>query len=337
MNYKISVIIAAYNEEKYIDRCLNSLINQTYNNIEILVIDDGSTDNMSKIINSYLVIDQRIKYFYKKNEGQGIARNYGLKKASGDYVTFVDADDYVEINMYKKMIEKIVNDNADAVISNWSIDYKNGDSIVEPIGLDQRIYENDEIDEIIIPNIISTSFESKKDVNISGSAAKTLYKKMIIDKFNISFTSEKKYTSEDIMFNVDYYLNSKRVYILDENLYHYCQIDGSYSHSYKKDLFSKSLNMYYYLNSKMKTHKNVTSHIRIQKSFFNNILLCILQESRYGNNSLKNIKEIVNNEDIVKLSNDIKKYKMPIKKKLFSIALRFKMVHILNLMCKLNK
>lgn len=336
MKQKVSIIIAAYNEEKYIIRCLDSLINQTYDDIEIIVVDDGSIDGTKKKVESIIKKDNRIKYFYKKNEGQGIARNYGIKKSSGDFVTFVDADDYVEKDMYEKMINKINEYDADTVIVNWSIDFDDLKIDRSPIGLKEKIYTNEEIDNIILPNVISTSFDSKKDINISGSAAKTLYKREIIISNNIFFTSERKYTSEDMIFNIEYYLNSNKVYILDENLYHYCQIDGSFSHSYKSDLFEKSLNMYSFLKDKLSNKNNNIINIRIQKAFYNNVLLCILQESKYGNCNIKNIRRICNNADVKDLSQKIKYYKMPIKKKLFSIALRLRLSLVLMLMCKLN-
>ena len=103
---KVSIIVPVYNAEKYLKKCLDSLINQTLKDIEIILVNDGSTDSSKNIINSYLT-DKRVKLFNKENGGQASARNLGLKKATGDYIMFIDSDDYVELNMCEKMYEII--------------------------------------------------------------------------------------------------------------------------------------------------------------------------------------------------------------------------------------
>ena len=101
---KISVIVPVYNTEKYIKKCLDSIINQTYSNIEIIIINDGSTDNSELIINEYLKeYPDKIKYYKKENGGLSDARNYGVTKATGDYICFVDSDDYIDINLFESL------------------------------------------------------------------------------------------------------------------------------------------------------------------------------------------------------------------------------------------
>ena len=98
-NYLISIIIPVYNAEKYLLKCLNSVINQTYNNLEIILVDDESTDNSSKIYNEFAKNDNRIKIFHQKNKGVSSARNCGIDKARGKYIAFIDPDDEIESNM----------------------------------------------------------------------------------------------------------------------------------------------------------------------------------------------------------------------------------------------
>lgn len=100
----VSIIIPVYNSEKYIDRCINSIVNQTYKDIEIILIDDGSSDRSIDIINNYVNKDNRIKVYTQKNAGPSSARNYGLDVSTGDYVMFVDADDYIDKTMVEEMI-----------------------------------------------------------------------------------------------------------------------------------------------------------------------------------------------------------------------------------------
>lgn len=107
MNQKISIIIPIYNTSKYLDRCINSVINQTYTHIEIILVDDGSTDGSSAICDEFALKDNRIKVIHKENGGLSDARNAGLDVASGEYVGFLDSDDYVSPEMYEKLIHRI--------------------------------------------------------------------------------------------------------------------------------------------------------------------------------------------------------------------------------------
>ena len=127
--YKVSIIIPVYGVEKYVSKCLESLVNQTLNDIEIIVVNDGTKDNSQKIIDKYVKkYPDKVKSFIKENGGQGSARNYGLKQANGDYIGYVDSDDYVELEMYEKLYNKAISDNLDiAICGNYNVseDYKN--------------------------------------------------------------------------------------------------------------------------------------------------------------------------------------------------------------------
>lgn len=106
---KISVIIPVYNSEKYIERCLKSVVNQSYKDLEIILIDDGSTDNSSLICKKWEKLDNRVKYFRKENGGPSTARNYGLKHVSGDYIHFLDSDDWIDLETYSHCYKLIKN------------------------------------------------------------------------------------------------------------------------------------------------------------------------------------------------------------------------------------
>ena len=125
--YKVSVIIPVYGVEKYIDKCLASLVKQSLKDIEIIVVNDGSPDNSQKIIDKYVKkYPQKIKSYIKENGGQGSARNFGLSKATGEYIGYVDSDDFVEKDMYEKLYNKACEGNYDIVICdnfNVSEDY----------------------------------------------------------------------------------------------------------------------------------------------------------------------------------------------------------------------
>ena len=113
---KISIIVPAYNVEKYIRRCIDSILEQTYENFELLLVDDGSTDSTFDILNEYKKKDSRVRVFHKKNGGQGSARNVALNNITGDYIGFVDSDDYIKKDMYQVLLENIIKYDCDIAI-----------------------------------------------------------------------------------------------------------------------------------------------------------------------------------------------------------------------------
>lgn len=119
MNSLVSVIIPVYNVEKYLDKCIYSVVNQTYNHLEIILIDDGSTDGCPAICDKWANVDGRIRIIHCKNAGVGAARNFGLDVASGDFISFVDSDDYLPTDSVEYMVDRIENDNSDLVIAQF--------------------------------------------------------------------------------------------------------------------------------------------------------------------------------------------------------------------------
>ena len=128
---QISVIVPVYNVEKYLSRCLESIINQSYKNLEIILIDDGSSDRCPEICDMYAEKDQRIKVLHKRNGGLSVARNTGIEIATGEYVAFVDSDDYIAENMYEVLLDRITCDGADIAICNFLYVNDQGELLVE--------------------------------------------------------------------------------------------------------------------------------------------------------------------------------------------------------------
>ena len=122
-NELISIIVPVYNVEQYLEKCVDSIINQTYKNLEIILVDDGATDSSSKLCDKLAKIDNRIKVYHKENGGLSDARNYGVERATGDYIGFVDSDDYIDAEMYEKLYEAIKKENVDVAECNLKIIY----------------------------------------------------------------------------------------------------------------------------------------------------------------------------------------------------------------------
>ncbi len=204
--YKVSIIIPVYGVEKYISKCLESLVNQTLNDIEIIVVNDGTKDNSQKIIDKYVKkYPDKVKSFIKENGGQGSARNYGLKQANGDYIGYVDSDDYVELEMYEKLYNKAISDNLDiAICGNYNVseDYKN-----KKVDLEFIKFED---------NKINALFGKKAVWN-------KIYKKSIVEK--LEFRSKVWY--EDFDFSIKAICSAKKIEYVNEPLYDYLLREGS--------------------------------------------------------------------------------------------------------------
>ena len=201
---KISIIVPVYNSEKQLDKCLLSIVNQTYENIEIVVINDGSTDNSEEIINKfYQKYPTKIKVYSWKNHGIGATRNKGLELATGDYIGFVDSDDYIEANMYEELLNEIKKHDADVAICNI-----------------KKFNELGICGEIITEchtNTVSL-FENYDMVNIIDyGPCNKLFKKEVLD--NLKFSE--KYKFEDLIPVFMAILRAKKVAICDKFLYNY--------------------------------------------------------------------------------------------------------------------
>ena len=119
----ISVIVPVYNVEQYLKKCVDSIVNQTYKNLEIILVDDGATDSSGEICDELEKLDNRIKVYHKENGGLSDARNYGVERATGSYVGFVDSDDYIDAEMYEKLYDAITKEAADVAECNLKIVY----------------------------------------------------------------------------------------------------------------------------------------------------------------------------------------------------------------------
>ena len=203
---KVSVIVPVYNVENYIDRCLKSLVNQTLEDIEIIVVNDGSPDNSQKIIDKYVKrYPNKVKSYIKENGGQGSARNFGLEKSTGEYIGYVDSDDYVEKDMYERLYNKAKEKELDIVVC--------GSYNVYEVTNDKTI----DLDRII--------FDDKKVNSFFGRMAvwNKIYKKSLVK--GIKFRSKVWY--EDLDFTVKVLTNAKKIDYVNEPFYDYLIREGS--------------------------------------------------------------------------------------------------------------
>ena len=203
---KVSIIIPVYNVEKYLPKCLDSLVNQTLKDIEIILVNDGSPDNSQKIIDDYVKKYPKIvKSYIKENGGQGSARNYGFEKATGEYIGYVDSDDYVELDMYEKLYNKAKKEDLDIAICENYVVYEDSDKKLT----EKTIH--------VLEDNVKNAFFGKMAV------WNKIYKKSLVD--NLKFRSRLWY--EDLDFSVKVLSNAKKIGYVDEPLYDYLLREGS--------------------------------------------------------------------------------------------------------------
>ena len=200
----VSVIIPVYNVEKYIDRCIQSVVHQTHSNIEIILINDGSTDTSELLCRYWANRDSRIRFFSKENEGLGITRNMGIELATADYIMFVDSDDWIELTIVEKLLKRAIDDNADMVVCN-RYDYKESDGT-------KVVISNNFVNRIIYPDI-----EKEAIYQVTASQWAKLFKKELFKKYDIK---QPAHYYEDAVTPVLVAL-SKIVSYVDEPLYYY--------------------------------------------------------------------------------------------------------------------
>lgn len=184
---KISVIIPVYNTEKYLSRCLDSVLNQTFQDIEVVCINDGSTDNSLKILRQYAQKDKRIKIMSQENKGLSVTRNVGLKNISGKYVSFIDSDDYIDRNYYEWLIGLMEKNDADIVMAGM------------------RTVNNGIISDNITPDIMTDDFIEKIKNLPNGSTCDKLYKTNLFK--NLEFPVGRYYEDNIVLLKIMYIAN----------------------------------------------------------------------------------------------------------------------------------
>lgn len=300
----ISIIIPVYNVEKYLERCVNSVLKQSYNDLEIILVDDGSTDNSGKICDRFKKKDDRIIVIHQRNQGLSAARNIGITKANGEYIAFVDSDDYILDDMYETLYKNLIKNDADISICKY-----------------QCVSENQKIDfsldsnNIIIMDKVKAMNELLLDKTITNHAWNKLYKKDIFN--NTKFPIGKKF--EDIGTMYLLFEKAQKIVYQDTTQYIYINRDGSILHNKNpqllQDYISSINSRYEYLLKRYKSEYEEMLNYNLLFVIIQYHIIAIGQKQKkmyYSNltvNEYKKLLKIAKNTKIVK--------KLKLKYKLF--------------------
>ena len=240
MSKRLSIIIPVYNSEEYIHECVDSVLAAINSKCEILLIDDGSTDGCGSICDTYAKKYDCIKVLHKENGGVASARQMGVNNSSGEYVTFVDNDDWVDADMYKRMMEEVGKHDADVVICNM-IRESVGAKTLLPSFVPDGVYETESLENDFFSAML---FDFNISVpRISPSLCNKVFRKTIIEKVINSVDLEANF-GEDALCSYPALLDCKKVVVMNEAFYHYRYHQCSVSNVYDEKLFDKVLFLY---------------------------------------------------------------------------------------------
>lgn len=214
LDFLITIIVPVYNVDKYLKRCVNSILNQEYSNYELFLVDDGSTDKSGEICDYYAIKDSRVKVIHQTNSGVSNARNKALNIANGQYVVFVDGDDWIDGEMLKSFVDTIHEYSADLVISEYKTEIEN-ETVLQPFDFNE--------------GLITLSNAYQKIVNpygFYGSVWAKVFSLSIIRNNNLFFNDNLK-IGEDLLFTTQYLIHCKSVVYNRNHFYHYYERCGS--------------------------------------------------------------------------------------------------------------
>jgi glycosyltransferase involved in cell wall biosynthesis len=335
MESKVSIIIPVYNVEKFLSVCIESVINQTYKNIEILLVNDGSTDSSNNICLDYKNKDSRIQLINQQNQGLSGARNTGIQNATGEYICFLDSDDWIALETIEKSLSIAISSNSDIVFwdfikrfDNFNINYRFLD-IVNSF----QVFSGNDLENLKrrICGLVGNELRMPTKTDAIISAWGKLYKTKLIIENQIQFLPTQVVGSEDAPFNIESFFYSKRVTYIKEYYNNYrMNNDNSLTKHHKNTLFPRFKNLYNYVRNFLE--KNDVSQVfyealdnRFALSFINNTLT--LTGKNYNVSfyqKRKDLNLILNDDLFDKCLHQLKLKFLPIHWKFFFLLAKMK-------------
>lgn len=325
----ISVIVPIYNAEHFLEKCVHSICEQTYKNLEIILVDDGSKDKSLEICNNLALNDKRIKVIHKINNGAAAARNTGLKQASGDYIAFVDSDDYIDLIMYEEMIKINQQYNCDIVMCDC---YKENGSnrVIFTHNIRRGYYDKQKLLKEYFPTLLMTN---SVDYPPTISNWVCLFKKSLLDSYNARYKEGMRF-SEDLLFGSQamYYANSF-YYMKEQCFYHYRMNENSVTHTYYENKWTLMKQLYDAINDFFGKIEDYDFQRQIDLSLLYIVYHCIgnVRQSRANKKEkMMKILEILNNQDVLLMFNrlDIKSLDISWKLKIITYIYKYRIMLI---------
>jgi raffinose-raffinose alpha-galactotransferase len=307
----ISILIPVYNMELYIERCLQSIVNQSYKNLEVIIVNDGSTDNSLNLINEFAKADSRIQVIDKKNEGIGGACADGLKVAQGDYISFVDSDDYCELDMYRILSDYIIKEDVDLIqFCDRHFNSKN-ETIGKWFDLKQILIKDN-------AEIIKHQFEV---IKVPSLACK-IFRRNLFD----GIESLKQNIGIDHLITYQILLKSNSLLVIPDAFYNvYIRADSVSRSAYNESSINQSVVLFKNLIDMFQTKNNANLFNYILVHYIN--LIVVLGWSKYANSSKSELLDFIKNNcefekyyQMIPKNSEVVDFKFRVKTKLFKLS-----------------
>lgn len=338
----VSIVLPIYNVEKYLNRCVKSVTNQSYKNLEIILVDDGSPDNCPILCDEWAKKDNRIKVIHKKNAGLGYARNTGIENATGEYICFFDSDDYIALDTIEKAYNLATKEESDMVVFGFCYVRANGETGKAVIPhTEKTTFSGKEVQNVFLADLIGPDVKNGKQTDLWMSACACLYSLEMIQKASWRFVSEREIISEDVYSLLNLYKFVKRVSVLSEALYFYCENAGSLTHTYKPDRYNRIKNFYvacYQLAEESNYGADVKE--RLSYPYLSNTIAAmkmIVGSDQSKNDRLKQLENVIKDETLQKVVDKTSLTKEKKLRKLLLEAVRRKQTKFCYLMLKAKK
>lgn len=342
---KVSIVIPVYNEEKYIANCIESVIGQTYRNIEIIIVNDGSTDQTYSICKEIAEQDIRINLIDIENSGVSTARNIGIENSTGDYITFVDSDDWIEPNMIELAVNKIQSENADVCMWSYFKNFVDKELSLPLLYDDDKIFINDK-DLLFFKSINSSYKQSPKMHSVSaGTTWCKLYRKSLLVEHNIRFNPILT-RAQDTVFSMNAFYHANKIVYFNKSLYHYRVTNTQISsgNRYIEDTitpFNELLREFRLFSDKVNDNEEFRS-VFYKRTI--SVLLWHLNHKYFHKNyntsifiKRKKVLELINTEPYLSALKSVNLKQLPRKKKLLTMLFRKRLIITFYYIVKVNE
>lgn len=324
MAAKVSVIIPIYNTEKYLTRCMDSVLGQSLQDIEIILVDDQSPDQAPALCDEYANKDNRVKAIHKKNGGLGFARNSGLEVATGEYVAFLDSDDYVDTRMYEVLYKAAIENDCQLVMSGYNFVDRYGKVSNCTNTMPKQLYTGKQVKDLLFATL--GAGPSDKEDNIMGmSVWRGIYSMEAIRQHKIRFHSEREFICEDAIFHIDFFHHIQRAFVIEDPLYYYCNNPGSLSRVFRKDRFEKDKILYRKETEMLEQYGSLQDGKTYIDRMFLTFTRVFLTEAVYQlkpKEAMSWIKKTMNDSLLKKILADYPYHQNPRKQRLFNTVMR---------------
>lgn len=339
-NGLVSIVLPIYNVEKYLDRSITSVVNQTYKKLEIILVDDGSPDRCPQMCEEWAKKDSRIKVVHKKNAGLGMARNTGIENAHGEYICFFDSDDYIALDTIEKVVQTASQVEADLILfGHYEVDRNNHEEAFVP-HMGKKYYQGDEVQSVVLPAMISFDPCTGESANLGMSACMSAYRYSLIHRNEWRFVSERDLISEDVYSMLCLMKDVQSVAVIPEAFYYYCENGASLSHTYREDRYARLKTFYTACMSKCNEFGyNQDVKERFAHGHMNNVIAALKQIATSDLSEAqkkKCIKDIVTDKQLQQIVHGMNIRKEPLMRRLLIIAIRQKWAQLVFSMVKLK-